>query len=199
MTINRRNFITLMGAAATAVPTSLPPYARATAVAYPTKKWAIITIVDRAIPNLRIYAQFDVFRSHNKALGLPFDEHMCFGFTAGDGTRFDATACAKICNGWIANMRRHGIEKIAVLVWSRRLGLALITPLLIIADVKVVRLSGHPRKFVAAFLRAANKKPNGRRRTRLECCDATGEHAYHLLIDHGFKPLLPDELLGLRE
>jgi hypothetical protein len=199
MTMNRRTLVTLMGAAATAAPISFPSNASAVAAVPPAKKYAIIAVVDQTIPYMQVHAQFDVFRSHNTALGLPFDEHMCFGLSAGDGSKEDVKSSAKLCNGWIANMRGHGIEKIAVIAWSRRFGHALTIPLLINADVRLARTSGHPRKFVTAFLRAANKKQNGGQRTWLECCDANDKHAYHLLIDHGFKPLLPDELPGLRE
>jgi hypothetical protein len=197
MIINRRKLITVMGAAATAAPLSLLSDASALAAVPPAKKCAIIMVADQTVPSSQIRAQFKLFRSHNKALGLPFDEQMCFGLVAGDGSQKSAKVCAKLCNGWIANIRRHGIEKIAVLAWSHRFGPALTIPMLIDADIRLARTSGHPRKFVSAFLRAANKKPSLRHPTWLECCDESGTHAFHLLIDHGFRPLCPDELPGL--
>ncbi|MEQ1521986.1 MAG: hypothetical protein ABL936_12020 [Aestuariivirga sp.] len=197
MIINRRKVITLMGAAVAAAPISIPSNARVPIVGHPPRKCAIIMVADQTIPSKNVHAQFDLFRNHNNALGLPFDEHMCFGLAAADGSKKSVKLCAKICNGWIVNMRRHGIEKIAVLAWSHRFGPYLTIPMLIDADIRLARTSGYNRKFVSAFLRAASKKPNSHPPTWLECCDESGGHAFHLLVDHGFKPLLPHELPGL--
>lgn len=198
MTMNRRTLLTLMGAAATAAPSSLPSSAKSLAATNHAKKCAIIMVADQTIPSKKIRAQFKLFRSHNKRLELPFDEQMCFAVTVGDGSKKSAKLCAKLCNGWIVNMRRHGIDKIAVLAWSHRFGPLLTIPMLIDADIRLARTSGYNRKFVSAFLRAANKKPNSRQQTWLECCDESGKHAFHLMVGHGFKPLYPYELSGLR-
>lgn len=199
MTVNRRKLFALMGAAPTAAPISLLSNAGTLAVTHHAKKCAIIMLADQTIPSDKLQAQFNVFRRHNNALGLPFDEHMCFGLTIGDGTRKSAKLCVKLCNGWIANMRRHGIEKIAVLAWSHRFGPVLTIPMLIDADIRLARTSGYNPKFVSAFLRAANKKLKGRSQTWLECRDENGSLVFHLLVDHGFKPLRPDELPWLQE
>ena len=106
---------------------------------------------------MQVHAQFDLFRTHNKALGLPFDEHMCFGLTVGDGSKKSAKLCAKLCNGWITNMRRHGIEKIAVLSWSHRFGPLLTIPMLIDADIRLARTSGYNRRFGRHFCEQRTK------------------------------------------
>lgn len=200
MSINRRNFIMTIGAAAMAAPLSSTASPQATAVPTLTRKFAIIMVVDQTIPHMKVYQQFGLLWNYNAVLGFPYDEHMCFGlYSAGDCSKKYAKSCAETCNGWIANMRCNGFEKVAVMVWSRRFGAMLTLPLLTTADVGLARTSGHSRELVAAILRMHGKNETSAASTWLEYQEMPNGRSLHLMLDHSkkFEPILLETLPGL--
>ena len=141
--MNRRKFITTTGAAVMAALSSLSLVGWAWGTSAEIKKCGIIMVVDETIPYLSVYEQFEILRAHNTRVGVPLGDDCCFGlYTAGDGTKEFTKSCAKTCDGWIAGMRRHGFEKVAVMVWSRRYGPMLTIPLKTRGDIMVVRAYG---------------------------------------------------------
>ena len=105
--------------------------------AAPRPSLGIIVVTDDSIPTELMHRQHDVF------LSAVCNTRSLHG--SGIGNKAYAAADAMTCDAWIAEMRREaGVEKVVVLVWTRRYGPMLTVPLMTKADILVVRTYARP-------------------------------------------------------
>jgi hypothetical protein len=132
--INRRCALKIIGAVA-ATPILLGSYGstgNSKTQAHTRTRRGIIVVTDDSIPTELMHRQHEEFLSATSAT-----RSLQAG---GIGNKANAASVAMTCNAWIAEMRREAdVEKVAVLVWTRRFGPMLTVPLKTKADVLVVR------------------------------------------------------------
>lgn len=152
--INRRRVLETMAAIA-ATPFLLGSSCYGNNKEIQARSWTkrgIIVVTDDSIPIELMYRQHEAFLSANR--------NTCSLHAGGIGNKANAASIAMTCNAWIAEMRREaGVDKVAVLVWTRRYGPMLTVPLMTKADVLVVRAYARSMPPGPAISRAATMDP----------------------------------------
>ena len=118
----------------------------------------IIVVMDITIPSDAAAKQFDNFRSKEDGSSSFIGRGMYTGGNVGDKAL--AKSCADTCNYWIHEMKQEeGVEKVLVLVWTRRYGPMLTVPLKTKSDFMMVRCYGPPTTARPPLSRTASVDP----------------------------------------